>query len=52
MTGSDLLSLPAGTALSALFALVRLPVPAPTTLGGVLGVVGVAMGAYLVSIFR
>lgn len=49
MTLQDILALGAGILLGCLFALLKLPVPAPTTLGGILGVVGVALGASLTS---
>lgn len=41
----DLYALLVGLLLGGLFALLRLPIPAPLTLGGILGVVGIAVGA-------
>ncbi len=52
MSVTDLLALAIGFGLGAIFALLRLPVPAPSTLGGILGVVGVALGAYVVNLIR
>lgn len=43
------LALVSGTVLGLCFALVGLPIPAPPTLPGVLGVVGVFLGYLLVS---
>lgn len=45
---SALLSLFAGGAFGVMFALLRLPVPAPPTIAGVLGVVGVTLGYLIV----
>jgi XapX domain-containing protein len=46
-----LLSLIAGMILGVGFALLRLPIPAPITLAGVLGVVGVWAGFMIVQRF-
>lgn len=45
----DFLALIVGLILGGLFALLRLPIPAPMTLGGILGVVGIALGAVIVT---
>lgn len=47
-----LLSLLAGVILGTVFALVRLPIPAPITFAGVVGVVGVWGGWQLVELVR
>lgn len=47
----DLFALLVGLFLGGLFALLKLPIPAPMTLGGILGVVGIAVGAVLVTTF-
>lgn len=44
-----LLSMLAGFVVGALFARLRLPVPAPPTLAGVMGIVGLFLGYWLVS---
>jgi len=41
------LALIAGAVMGFLFALMRLPIPAPPTLAGVLGIIGIAVGYYL-----
>lgn len=38
-----------GFALGALCAVMRLPIPAPPTVAGLLGIVGVTLGWYLIS---
>lgn len=43
-----LLALLTGLAVGVLFALLRLPVPAPPTLAGVAGIVGIFLGFILV----
>lgn len=42
-------SLLTGATVGALFALLRLPVPAPQVLGGVLGIIGLWLGYFAVS---
>lgn len=46
-----LLALLAGAVAGALFAVVRLPVPAPPTIAGLLGIVGLWAGYSLVHAF-
>ncbi len=43
-------SLLAGLVIGAVFALLRLPVPAPPTIGGVVGIAGLALGAYFTNL--
>ena len=45
----DFFALGVGLFLGGLFAMLKLPIPAPMTLGGILGVVGIAVGAVLVT---
>jgi XapX domain-containing protein len=45
----DFLALGVGLALGGLFALLKLPIPAPMTIGGILGIIGIAVGATVVS---
>ncbi|WP_426452191.1 XapX domain-containing protein [Paenibacillus sp. S-38] len=45
------LSLLAGIVVGVLFTFIRLPLPAPVTLAGVLGVAGVYLGGRLVAMF-
>jgi XapX domain-containing protein len=45
----EILSLVAGLAVGALFAVMRLPIPAPPTFAGVLGIIGITVGFFLVS---
>ncbi|AEI40016.1 XapX domain-containing protein [Paenibacillus mucilaginosus] len=45
------LSLLAGMVVGVLFTFIRLPLPAPVTIAGVLGVAGVYLGGKLVSLF-
>ncbi|MFM1786321.1 MAG: hypothetical protein RL228_271 [Actinomycetota bacterium] len=47
----DLFALIVGLFLGGLFALLRLPIPAPMTVGGILGIIGIAAGAVLVNTF-
>jgi XapX domain-containing protein len=42
-------SLGVGLAVGAIFSLVRLPIPAPITFSGILGIVGIWLGYELVS---
>lgn len=44
-----LLSLLTGTAVGALFTLLKFPIPAPPTLAGIAGVVGVFLGLVIVT---
>lgn len=46
-----ILSLAVGFAVGFLFRLVKLPVPAPPTLAGVLGIVGIFLGYRVARIF-
>jgi XapX domain-containing protein len=43
-------SLLAGLVIGAVFALLRLSVPAPPTIGGVVGIAGLALGAYFTNL--
>jgi XapX domain-containing protein len=43
----ELLAVVAGGVVGFLFATLRLPIPAPPTLAGVLGIVGITVGYYL-----
>jgi len=43
-----ILSLAAGLILGAIFAFFKLPIPAPSTLAGVVGIAGVTIGYLLV----
>ena len=45
----ELMSLLAGTAMGFAFAIMRLPIPAPPTLAGILGIVGITVGFFLAS---
>lgn len=47
----DFFALAVGLFLGGLFALLRLPIPAPMTVGGILGIIGIAVGAVLVNTF-
>jgi XapX domain-containing protein len=47
----ELLAIVAGAAVGVLFALMRLPIPAPPTIAGVLGIVGIFAGYWLVTKF-
>jgi XapX domain-containing protein len=44
---TDFYSLLVGIVIGCAFTLIRLPIPAPTTLGGILAVVGVGLGGAL-----
>lgn len=46
---SELMALLAGAVMGFVFALMRLPIPAPPTLAGVLGIVGITVGYFLAS---
>jgi XapX domain-containing protein len=46
------LALLTGTVCGAVFALVKLPIPAPPTIAGLLGVVGVWAGFALITLWR
>ncbi|CCJ33041.1 XapX domain-containing protein [Caloramator australicus] len=46
-----ILSVLAGMILGAIFKKLRLPLPAPATLSGVLGVLGVLLGSMLAGLF-
>jgi XapX domain-containing protein len=46
-----LLSLVTGMFVGALFAYVNLPVPAPPSLAGVMGIVGIYLGFKLIEVF-
>jgi XapX domain-containing protein len=43
----EVMALVAGTALGFVFAIMRLPIPAPPTLAGVLGIVGITAGYFI-----
>ncbi|SFS36370.1 XapX domain-containing protein [Marininema halotolerans] len=47
-----LLSLLSGGIVGVLFALLRLPIPAPPALSGVLGIIGIYLGYQLISWFE
>jgi len=47
-----LLPLLTGLAVGCLFSLFRLPIPAPSALAGILGVVGIYIGFVIVNYFR
>jgi len=46
-----LLSLLTGMILGAIFALFKLPIPAPATIAGILGILGIYLGFKIVSFF-
>lgn len=46
-----LLALLTGTVVGAIFTLLRLPIPAPPTLAGIAGIVGVFLGLVIVGRF-
>ncbi len=46
-----LLSTGCGFAVGALFAMLKLPIPAPPTLGAVMGVVGIYLGSVFMQTF-
>lgn len=46
---NELMALLAGAAMGFVFALMRLPIPAPPTIAGVLGIVGITVGYFLAS---
>ena len=46
---SELLAGLAGLGVGFIFAIMRLPIPAPPTLAGVLGIVGITVGYFLAS---
>lgn len=52
MNWEPILSLLVGTVAGAMFALVKLPVPAPPTIAGILGIVGLFLGYLLVGMVR
>lgn len=39
-----------GLAVGAIFALLKLPIPAPQTLAGILGIVGLWLGFFLINL--
>jgi len=43
-----ILSLISGIICGALFSLVKLPIPAPPSIAGLLGIIGIVIGYYLV----
>lgn len=45
-----ILSLIAGIICGILFALVKLPIPAPPSISGLLGIVGIVAGYYLIKL--
>ncbi|MCQ6268116.1 DUF1427 family protein [Fictibacillus sp. WQ 8-8] len=45
-----ILSLVSGIIVGVIFKLIRLPIPAPPVLSGVIGIVGVWLGASLISL--
>lgn len=47
-----ILSLITGIVVGVLFTLMRLPLPAPPVLSGILGIVGIWLGAKIVEFFR
>jgi len=48
---SEAMALLAGAAMGFVFAIMRLPIPAPPTLAGVLGIVGITVGYFLATKF-
>lgn len=48
---SPLAALGTGALLGGIFSALRLPVPAPTTIGGILGIIGIAIGYVIVGRF-
>lgn len=46
---AEAMSLVAGAVLGFVFALMRLPIPAPPTLAGVLGIIGITVGYFFAS---
>lgn len=44
---TEAMALVAGGVLGFLFAIMRLPIPAPPTLAGVLGIVGITVGYFI-----
>ncbi len=51
IVGTMLLSFGVGVGIGALFTLLHLPVPAPPTLSGVLGIGGIFFGMWLMQYF-
>ncbi|ARU63800.1 hypothetical protein CBW65_05735 [Tumebacillus avium] len=47
-----ILSLITGIVVGVLFTLMRLPLPAPPVLSGILGIVGIWLGAQIVQFFK
>lgn len=47
-----ILSLITGIVVGVLFTLMRLPLPAPPVLSGILGIVGIWLGAKIVEFFK
>lgn len=48
----NLYALLTGLATGALFSLLKLPIPAPPALAGILGIIGIWAGFALVNVFR
>lgn len=48
----NLFSLFTGLIVGVIFGLLKLPMPAPTTLGAILGVIGIFLGYNLISYFK
>jgi len=48
----NLYALLTGLAVGALFSLCKLPIPAPPTLAGILGIVGVYLGYLIITHFK
>jgi XapX domain-containing protein len=48
---SEAMALLVGAAMGFVFAIMRLPIPAPPTLAGVLGIVGITVGYFLATKF-
>lgn len=49
--GQILLAFIAGAAVGAIFSLIKLPIPAPSTLAGIIGIIGLFCGYLAVSRF-
>lgn len=48
----NILAIIAGLVMGGVFALFKLPIPAPQNLPGILGAIGVFLGAVIVNYFR
>ena len=49
---SNLLALGTGAIAGAVFALAKLPVPAPTALPGIMGILGILIGYVIIQLIR